>query len=233
MRGYLWECLHQDVAEQFAQLSDPKIGVMWEDRSTVLGPDAKWTTPDPAEDLINTWDWRRHRSKSASTGILPRRPRSTVRRGYGLSAAKEILREMREEKKRKSMREKLKDTRVGPALHFTILNREEHEDGTHSTHEVDGYVHTGEYEDGRLGEIFVKVGKAGSNEAMYDQWAILASIGLQHGIPVDVLFSKHVGTRFKPSGTVKGAVGIRNCTSILDLISRWLIGYYGSKENAQ
>lgn len=126
-------------------------------------------------------------------------------------------------------REKLPGTRNGVTQHFTIISRSRRSDDADGVQETEGYIQTGEYEDGRLGEIFLKVGKAGSSEAWHDEWAKCASIAFQHGVPVDVLLDKHVNTRFEPSGAVKGVAGIARCTSPLDLICRWLVAKYGTK----
>jgi len=126
------------------------------------------------------------------------------------------------------MRKRLSDTRKGRTQHFTIIARNEDGDGVY---EVKGYIQSGEYDDGTLGEVFVKMGKPGSSEAVYDAWATSASIALQHGAPVEELLGKHVNTRFEPSGAVRGVDGISRCTSPLDLMSRWLISKYGRAES--
>lgn len=128
----------------------------------------------------------------------------------------------------RGMREKLSETREGLTLHFAITTLAE--DGTLA--EVDGYVQTGVYEDGRLGELFLKVGKSGDAIAVMDQWAISTSVALQYGAPIDVLLGKFVGTRFEPSGAVRGVEGILRCTSPLDLVARWLLVKYGPKDVA-
>jgi ribonucleoside-diphosphate reductase alpha chain len=122
-------------------------------------------------------------------------------------------------------RERLPDERNGRTLHFTILNRVE-TNAEVAIEEVKGYCTVGEYTDGRLGEVFVKLGKPGEERALLDQWGIAASIALQRGAGIRELFGKHVGTRFEPYGAVRGVVGIERCTSVLDLISRWVILKY-------
>lgn len=118
------------------------------------------------------------------------------------------------------MRERIgEQTRPGVTLHFTITDS--------AGRETDGYLTTGEYADGRLGEVFVKTGKAGSSAAMLDQWAIGVSMAIQYGAPLSVLLGKHVGTLFEPAGAVEGVEGIRRCTSPLDLICRYLLRRYG------
>jgi hypothetical protein len=137
-----------------------------------------------------------------------------------------------QEQRKRGMRERLvpdenkEQTRPGVTQHFKIYTRGPGgEDLT-----VDGYVTTGEYADGRLGEVFVKIGKPGSHEAMYDQWAIAVSLGLQYGVPMRVLLDKHVNTQFEPRGAVQGVAGIKRCSSPLDLICKWLIQKYGDRD---
>jgi ribonucleoside-diphosphate reductase alpha chain len=128
-------------------------------------------------------------------------------------------------------RERLPDDRQGMTQKFTITARRPRRQGEpDGTEEIDGYIKVNCYPDGRLGEIFLWIGKPGSTEAMYDQWAIAVSMALQHGATVDVLFGKHLGTRFEPSGAVQGVEGVRSCTSLLDLVARWVIGRYGEKK---
>jgi ribonucleoside-diphosphate reductase alpha chain len=128
-----------------------------------------------------------------------------------------------------SMRERLPDTREGATLRFRIISNAT--DGT-GLCETKGYIVTSTYaEDKRLGEIFIKVGKPGSSEALCDQFAIACSIALQRGASVDELLQKFVGTRFEPSGAVKDVEGILRCTSPLDLVARWILQKYGKKES--
>jgi len=126
------------------------------------------------------------------------------------------------------MRERLQDTREGVTQKFKIVARAE--DGS-GTYEIKGYVQSGLYEDGRLGEVFVKMDKPGGSNAVYDAWAMASSIALQHGAPVDELLQKFVGTRFEPSGAVVDVEGILRCTSPLDLVARWILQKYGKKES--
>jgi ribonucleoside-diphosphate reductase alpha chain len=121
-------------------------------------------------------------------------------------------------------RERLEATRSGRTLHFVIITRD---DERQRVVEVDGYVQTGEFPDGRLGEVFVRTGGAGSTQPMLDQWAIAFSIALQLGADVEALCNKFRASRFAPSGAVLGVEGIRRCTSPLDLICRWLLAKYG------
>ena len=125
------------------------------------------------------------------------------------------------------MRERLEDTREGVTQKFKIIARAE--DGS-GVYEVKGYVQSGLYADGRLGEVFIKIGKPGSSEAVYDAWATSTSIALQRGATVDELMQKFLNTRFEPSGAVVDVAGIKRCTSPLDLVARWILAKYGTKE---
>lgn len=127
----------------------------------------------------------------------------------------------------KREREKLPDERPGIIHHFTIYYLET-ENGEDVVRELDGYIRANTYPDGRLGEIFITIGKPGSTDAMYDQWALLASIALQHGISVNDVFGKFVGQRYGVSGGTKNP-NISQCSSILDYVAKYIIARYGTK----
>ncbi|WP_116654087.1 vitamin B12-dependent ribonucleotide reductase [Pelagibacterium sediminicola] len=85
------------------------------------------------------------------------------------------------------------------------------------------YLHTGEYGDGRLGEIFIDMHKEGAAfRAMMNNFAIAISIGLQYGVPLDEFVEAFTFTRFEPAGLVMGNDTIKNATSILDYVFREL-----------
>ncbi|EPX82747.1 ribonucleoside-diphosphate reductase class II [Rubellimicrobium thermophilum DSM 16684] len=85
------------------------------------------------------------------------------------------------------------------------------------------YLRTGEYEDGRLGEIFIDMHKEGAGfRAMMNNFAIAVSVGLQYGVPLEEFVDAFTFTRFEPSGPVQGNDSIKNATSILDYIFREL-----------
>ena len=85
------------------------------------------------------------------------------------------------------------------------------------------YLHTGEYDDGALGEIFIDMHKEGAAfRSLMNNFAIAISIGLQHGVPLDEFVDAFVYTRFEPAGAVTGNDSIRSATSILDYIFREL-----------
>jgi ribonucleoside-diphosphate reductase alpha chain len=97
------------------------------------------------------------------------------------------------------------------------------------------YLHTGEYEDGSLGEIFIDMHKEGAAfRSLMNNFAISISIGLQYGVPLDEFVDAFVFTRFEPAGEVKGNDSIRHATSILDYIFRELaVSYQERKDLAQ
>ena len=94
------------------------------------------------------------------------------------------------------------------------------------------YLHTGEYEDGKIGEIFIDTSKEGELvKALMNNFAIAVSLGLQYGVPLDEFISAFVGTKFEPSGKVHGNDRILSATSILDYIFRELAISYQNRED--
>ncbi len=94
------------------------------------------------------------------------------------------------------------------------------------------YLHTGEYEDGKIGEIFIDTSKEGELvKALMNNFAIAVSLGLQYGVPLDEFISAFVGTKFEPSGKVIGNDRILSATSILDYIFRELAISYLNRED--
>ena len=89
------------------------------------------------------------------------------------------------------------------------------------------YLRTGEYEDGRLGEIFIDMHKEGAAfRAMMNNFAIAVSVGLQYGVPLEEFVEAFTFTRFEPAGVVTGNDSIKNATSILDYVFRELAVSY-------
>ena len=85
------------------------------------------------------------------------------------------------------------------------------------------YLHTGEYDDGQLGEVFIDMHKEGAAfRSLMNNFAIAVSIGLQYGVPLDEFVDAFVFTRFEPAGPVTGNDSIRSATSILDYLFREL-----------
>ena len=94
------------------------------------------------------------------------------------------------------------------------------------------YLHTGEYEDGKIGEIFIDTSKEGELvKALMNNFAIAVSLGLQYGVPLDEFVSAYVGTKFEPSGKVQGNDRILSASSILDYIFRELAISYLNRED--
>jgi ribonucleoside-diphosphate reductase alpha chain len=94
------------------------------------------------------------------------------------------------------------------------------------------YLHTGEYEDGKIGEIFIDTSKEGELvKALMNNFAIAVSLGLQYGVPLDEFINAFVGTKFEPSGKVYGNDRILSASSILDYIFRELAISYQSRED--
>jgi ribonucleoside-diphosphate reductase alpha chain len=96
------------------------------------------------------------------------------------------------------------------------------------------YLRTGEYEDGRLGEIFIDMHKEGAAfRSLMNNFAIAISLGLQYGVPLDEYVEAFTFTRFEPAGFVQGNDAIKNATSILDYVFRELaISYLGRHDLA-
>jgi ribonucleoside-diphosphate reductase alpha chain len=96
------------------------------------------------------------------------------------------------------------------------------------------YLHTGEYEDGRLGEIFIDMHKEGAAfRSLMNNFAIAISLGLQYGVPLEEYVEAFTFTRFEPAGLVQGNETIKNATSILDYIFRELaVSYLGRNDLA-
>lgn len=115
------------------------------------------------------------------------------------------------------MRERLPQSRAGKTYSVRIGG-------------VKGYVTTGEYPDGRIGELFVAVAKQGSTLAgVLDAWAISISLGLQYGVPLESYVKKYVGQKFEPDGMTND-VEITTADSIVDYIFRRLAFDYLPQE---
>ncbi len=92
------------------------------------------------------------------------------------------------------------------------------------------YLRTGEYDDGRLGEIFIDMHKEGAAlRSLLNNFAIAVSLGLQYGVPLDEYVDAFTFTRFEPSGPVQGNDSIKYATSILDYVFRELAVSYMSR----
>lgn len=109
-----------------------------------------------------------------------------------------------------------------------ILRRERLSDTRHSiTHKFEvaqheGYITVGFYDDGRPGEVFIKIAKHGSTiSGLLDTIAVLTSLALQYGVPIEVLARKFEFTRFEPAGWTKNPE-LRHVNSLVDYVFRWL-----------
>tara|TARA_B100000963_G_scaffold344807_1_gene348011 strand:+ start:1292 stop:2110 length:819 start_codon:yes stop_codon:yes gene_type:complete len=96
------------------------------------------------------------------------------------------------------------------------------------------YLHTGEYDDGKIGEIFIDTNKEGELvKAMMNNFAIAISLGLQYGVPLEEYVDAFIDTKFEPSGNVIGNDRILSASSILDYVFRELaISYLGKEDLA-
>jgi ribonucleoside-diphosphate reductase alpha chain len=96
------------------------------------------------------------------------------------------------------------------------------------------YLRTGEFGDGRIGEIFIDMHKEGAAfRAMMNNFAIAISLGLQYGVPLEEYVEAFTFTKFEPAGMVQGNDAIKNATSILDYVFRELaVSYLGRHDLA-
>jgi len=89
------------------------------------------------------------------------------------------------------------------------------------------FLRTGEYADGRLGEVFVALHKEGAAfKGLMDNFAVAVSLGLQHGVPLEEFVEAFTFTRFGPSGAVEGDPAVTQATSLLDYVFRNLAANY-------
>jgi ribonucleoside-diphosphate reductase alpha chain len=135
--------------------------------------------------------------------------------------AERIVERYIEVERKRAIRERLPDRRTGYTQKAVV--------GGHKV-----YLRTGEYADGRLGEIFLDMHKEGAAfRSLMNNFAIAVSVGLQYGVPLDEFVDAFTFTRFEPAGLVRGNETIKNATSILDYIFRELaISYLGRYELA-
>jgi ribonucleoside-diphosphate reductase alpha chain len=133
----------------------------------------------------------------------------------------ELAREVQSREDARGKRERLPDRRTGYIQKAVV--------GGHKV-----YLHTGEYDDGRLGEIFLDMHKEGAAfRSLMNNFAIAVSVGLQYGVPLEEFVEAFTFTRFEPAGLVRGNSTIKNATSILDYIFRELaISYLERNELA-
>ena len=135
--------------------------------------------------------------------------------------AERIVERVIERVERRREREKLPDRRKGYTQKAVV--------GGHKV-----YLRTGEYQDGRIGEIFIDMHKEGAAfRSLMNNFAIAISLGLQYGVPLEEYVDAFTFTRFEPAGFVQGNDAIKNATSILDYVFRELaISYLGRSDLA-
>ncbi|HZV20169.1 MAG TPA: vitamin B12-dependent ribonucleotide reductase, partial [Hyphomicrobiales bacterium] len=135
--------------------------------------------------------------------------------------AERIVERIVERVRLKAEREKLPNRRKGYTQKAVV--------GGHKV-----YLRTGEFEDGRLGEIFIDMHKEGAAfRSLMNNFAIAISLGLQYGVPLEEFVDAFTFTRFEPAGFVQGNEAIKNATSILDYIFRELaVSYLGRNDLA-
>jgi ribonucleoside-diphosphate reductase alpha chain len=120
----------------------------------------------------------------------------------------------------KPVRRKLPDERRSITHKFDIADHE-------------GYITVSMFDDGTPGEIFVKMAKEGSTlSGMMDSFAIMVSLALQYGVPLEALVGKFAHVRFEPSGYTKNKE-IPIAKSIVDYIFRWLASKFYTDEDAK
>jgi ribonucleoside-diphosphate reductase alpha chain len=154
--------------------------------------------------------------------------RDNSKRSQPLSAAKDAKKEERKtepapaeplqrELFQRAQREKMPYERASVTHKFSVSGHE-------------GYITVGMYDDGRPGEVFIKMAKEGSTlSGVMDGLALTISLGLQYGVPLKVFVDKLLNTRFEPSG-ITANPNIRFVSSVLDYIARWLGGRFISSE---
>lgn len=111
-------------------------------------------------------------------------------------------------------RRRLPDTRESKIHKIVIRDNDNGSD-------YDLYITTGYYEDGMLGEVFLSIGKMGSTlQGLLDGWAMLLSVAMQYGIPLESLENRFVGSNFPPAGATSDGLP---CTSVFDFVMRYLL----------
>lgn len=237
-RGYLWIDLQRDVVDEFRVYAREPADL---DLQRAVSRDRlvrSWMSVETAEQDERAQlylrrprevAWERRHGRAKSDGLCSRsyctRPRATGTKQceHHGAIARAADKRARDKRREGRMRERLSETRTGKTLRFEVTSLV----GDRLVR-TKGYLQTGEYADGRLGEIFVKVGKPGSSSALLDMWAVSTSVALQLGAEVDALFEKFENQRFEPSGSTDVA-GIPRCSSLVDLIARWVRTNYGKK----
>ena len=196
-------CAPALIPRRIAWSDDPAAARRLQSAAARAGPRAVWLRRDPAP---------------ADFALnLPAAPEEPARRPL----ASPIVTERVVEKivEREPTRRRLPDRRKGYIQKAAV--------GGHKV-----YLHTGEYEDGALGEVFIDMHKEGAAfRSLMNNFAIAVSIGLQYGVPLEEFADAFVYTRFEPAGRVSGNDSIRSATSILDYIFRELAVSYLDRDD--
>jgi len=131
-------------------------------------------------------------------------------------------------------RQRPSDTVVVGAIRERLPRRRRSKTFAFRVADCEGYVTVGEYEDGRPGEVFIKVSKQGSTLAgIMDAFSISVSLGLQHGVPLATYVRKYSNMRFEPAG-ITDDPDLRIATSLVDYIFRRLaLDYLSSEEREE
>jgi hypothetical protein len=244
-RGYLWENLTGEIAEEFSELGEffeADEGLRARSLTLVREDEVLGRESDP-DKVRRAYFRAERRGQCVKCSNRAREGKKTCQSCSDKASERNRTR-------RQVMRERMADLRAGVTHHFTILARcnklkcvagkVEGRDGPYpcsrcggtGIREVDGYITCNTYEDGRLGEIFIRIGKSGNEEAIYEQWAISASMALQFGVPVEAYFRKFLATQFEPSGATRNK-DIPRCTSVLDYVARYVLSKHAAVEKAE
>jgi ribonucleoside-diphosphate reductase alpha chain len=155
------------------------------------------------------------RSQPLNAGGKKEEKQASTGSGHAEIAA--LVEPMQRELFARAVREKMPVERASVTHKFSVGGHE-------------GYITVGMYEDGRPGEVFIKMSKEGSTlSGVMDGLALTISLGLQYGVPLKVFVNKLLNTRFEPSG-ITANPNIRFVSSVLDYIARWMGARFISPE---
>jgi len=153
------------------------------------------------------------RSQPLSAAKDARKEEKKAEPAPAMAAAEPVQRELFA----RAQREKMPYERASVTHKFSVSGHE-------------GYITVGMYDDGRPGEVFIKMAKEGSTlSGVMDGLALTISLGLQYGVPLKAFVDKLLNTRFEPSGITSNP-NIRFVSSVLDYIARWLGGRFISSD---
>jgi len=180
----------------------------------------KTKTADNKENLDNTFNKLQNKNATAVSSMVSEKIANSDKSQISNEFDDKYMKTQKFNKKTND-RSKMPDRRKGYIQKITIGN-----------HKI--YLHTGEYDDGKVGEIFIDMNKEGELvKALMNNFAIAISLGLQYGVPLDEFVDAFIETKFEPSGEIKGNDRILNASSILDYIFRELaISYLGREDLA-